>query len=221
MHLQSIFKPSGVYGGAGKFGFSPEAHLTNTSPMVSEKNRSQLFKEWGQYWDLNKQYLLEKSPPNLIRTRFLQAMFPNSYFLVLIRHPIAVSYATQAWYRKFRIDWRRLNRIIEHWIICHQIFREDQYFLNRVSIIKYEDFVADPGLWMAKTYDFLDIKSFPIKKTVYPHVNKKYFSLWRKDLERRIHRYLRMKIINEYESEVRSFGYSFLDLELAAPVEFF
>ena len=35
MHLQTVFPPSGRYGGAGEFGFHPEAHLTEASPLVS------------------------------------------------------------------------------------------------------------------------------------------------------------------------------------------
>src|SRR5919109_2236774 len=58
MHLQTIFLPSGRYGGAGEFGFHPEAHLTESSRLVSEANRRKLFSEWGRYWDLSKKYLL-------------------------------------------------------------------------------------------------------------------------------------------------------------------
>ena len=47
--------------------------------------------------DTGKEFLLEKSPPNIIRTRFLQAMFPNSYFINIKRHPIATSLATKKW----------------------------------------------------------------------------------------------------------------------------
>jgi hypothetical protein len=64
---------------------------------VTPENRQKLFEEWSRYWDVSKPYLLEKSPPNLIRTRFLQAMFPSSYFVVLLRHPIPVALATQPW----------------------------------------------------------------------------------------------------------------------------
>ena len=60
MHLQTVYKPSGAYGGAGKFGFNPELHLTEASPLVTEENRKKLFEEWTPYWDLSKQYLLEK-----------------------------------------------------------------------------------------------------------------------------------------------------------------
>ena len=34
MHLQTVYPPSGHYGGAGAFGFHPEAHLT-IAPRLS------------------------------------------------------------------------------------------------------------------------------------------------------------------------------------------
>ena len=45
MHLQSVFKPSGAYGGAGKFGFNPKARLTESSTLITAENRLKLFRE--------------------------------------------------------------------------------------------------------------------------------------------------------------------------------
>ena len=33
---------------------------------------------WSPYFDLDKRILVEKSPPNLLRFRFLQAAFPDA-----------------------------------------------------------------------------------------------------------------------------------------------
>ena len=75
--LQSVYPRASVYGGPGRFGFSPEAHLTEGSPLVSAESRMRLLADWAPLWDLDKPVLLEKSPPNLIRGRFLQALFPE------------------------------------------------------------------------------------------------------------------------------------------------
>ncbi len=96
-YLQSVFPPDPNYGGVGYFAFDDSAHLTQESELVTENNRVRLFGEWARHWDLSKGYLLEKSPPNLIQTRFLQALFPNSYFIIIVRHPIATSLATLKW----------------------------------------------------------------------------------------------------------------------------
>jgi hypothetical protein len=215
MHLQSVFQPSGAFGGAGEFGFYPDAHLTERSPIISEKNVNKLFQEWSSYWDLGKPYLLEKSPPNLIRTRFLQAIFPNSYFLILMRHPIAVSYATRAWYRKYRIHWRSLSRILEHWIVCHEIFQADFKYLDRVFLIKYEAFVADPEKWLNQIYGFLDINHHPVEQNVLQHVNEKYFTRWRVDQGKFFRKRAIDRMIQKYETRLKPFGYSLIDLDFA------
>lgn len=95
-HLQTIFPPALAFGGPGRFGFAGDAHLTETSALVTPENRARLLREWFRYWDVERRCLLEKSPPNLIRTRFLQAMFPNSYFLTITRHPVVVALASAA-----------------------------------------------------------------------------------------------------------------------------
>lgn len=212
MHLQSVYPPSGYYGGAGRFGFHPEAHLTETSPLVTENNRRILFEEWSSYWDLSKPYLLEKSPPNLIRTRFLQALFPNSYFIVLMRHPIAVSYATRAWYRRFHIHWRSLSRIFEHWLVCHEIFWEDSPHLKNVMVLKYEHFVNEPSVWTNKIYSFLRISDFPNYQKVLSSVNDKYFAMWRRDQTSLLSRLAIKSMIRRFEARFNRFGYSLLDL---------
>jgi hypothetical protein len=218
MHLQSVYLPSGRYGGAGEFGFHTEAHLTESSPLVTEENRRKLFSEWSRYWDLSKTYLLEKSPPNIIRARFLQAMFPNSYFIVMLRLPLAVSYATQKWYRKYRINWRRFPRIFEHWLVCHEIFREDQKYLDHSFVVKYEEFVAEPDKWVNNMYRFLGLSDYSMSQEILSGVNNRYFKIWQNNesgfFSGRMHR----KIMERFEKRVRCFGYSLTDLNWIGPI---
>jgi hypothetical protein len=218
MHLQTVYLPSGRYGGAGEFGFHPEAHLTENSPLMTEGNRRKLFSEWSKYWDLSKTYLLEKSPPNIIRTRFLQAMFPDSYFIVMMRHPLAVSYATQRWYRKYRINWRSFPRIFEHWLVCHEIFQQDRKHLKNVFVVKYEEFVAEPYKWVNDMYRSLGLSDYSMSQEVISGVNNRYFQLWQKDISSLFSRRMNRKIIERYEERVRCFGYSLTDLDWIGPV---
>ena len=218
MHLQTVYKPSGKYGGAGAFGFHPEAHLTESSSLVSDANRQKLFSEWSRYWDLNKLYLLEKSPPNIIRTRFLQAMFPDSYFITLLRHPLAVSYATQRWYRKYRINWRGFRRIFEHWLVCNEILRADQKYLGNSFIVKYEDFVARPHEWVNSMYRFIGLDDYEANQKILSHVNRKYFRIWNNSLAGYFSGRMARDIINQYEERVRRFGYSLIDLDWIGPI---
>jgi hypothetical protein len=218
MHLQTVYLPSGHYGGAGRFGFHPEAHLTESSALVSTANRQKLFSEWSRYWDLSKSHLLEKSPPNIIRTRFLQAMFPDSYFIVLLRHPLAVSYATQRWYRKYRINWRGFPRIFEHWLVCHEIFQSDRKHLRHSFVVKYEEFVAEPYRWVNEIYQFLGLRDFSVSQKILSDVNQKYFEIWKRQLSGPFSGPLHRRIIERYEARVRCFGYSLRDLDWIGPM---
>lgn len=212
MHLQTIYRPSGYFGGAGAFGFHPEAHLTEASPLVTKENRQRLFSEWSPYWDLSKSYLLEKSPPNIIRTRFLQAMFPNSYFIILMRHPVAVSFATQKWYRRYRVNWRGFPRILEHWLVCHEMFRVDQTYLKKSFVVKYEEFVADPDKWVNDIYHFLGLADHAMSQKIISGVNNRYFELWEKKRSGYFSGIFHRKTVKAYEERVRLFGYSLTDL---------
>lgn len=218
MHLQTVYLPSGRYGGAGQFGFHPDAHLTESSTLVSEENRQKLFSEWSRYWDLNKTYLLEKSPPNIIRTRFLRAMFPNSYFIIVLRHPLAVSYATQKWYRKYKVNWRGFPRIFEHWLVCHEIFQADQKHLNNSFVVRYEEFVAEPYRWVNEMYHFLGLRDFSTSQNILSDVNQKYFEIWNKKLSGLFSGAINRRIIERYEERVRCFGYSLKDPNWIGPM---
>ena len=35
--------------------------------------------------------LVEKSPPNIVRMRYLQALFPRASFVMILRHPVVVA----------------------------------------------------------------------------------------------------------------------------------
>jgi len=77
--LQTVYPPAVFFGGPGKFAFAPEAHMTEESALLTPENKILLPQQWFPFWDLTKRYLLEKSPPNLIWMRFLQAVFPNHF----------------------------------------------------------------------------------------------------------------------------------------------
>jgi hypothetical protein len=202
--LQSLYPPAKVYGGPGVFGFSQEMHLTETSPLVSETNRRKLFADWAKHWDTSRTVLLEKSPPNLLKTRFLQAMFPDACFLIITRHPIATSYATQKWSKTPVLS------LLQHWICCHRIFSEDRAHLKRCMILRYEDFVADPQVHLDRICDFVGLPRYKSVTEVKREINEMYFERWRADrkglsLWQRARSALQYRMI---EKELRPFGYS-------------
>jgi hypothetical protein len=203
-HLQTVFPAGNVYGGPGRFGFSKEAHLTEESALITLERRQKLFEEWSKYWDLTKPCLLEKSPPNLIRTRFLQALFPDSYFIVISRHPIAVSFSTAKW------DSSGLESLMKHWLHCHRLFELDRPHLRRVSVIKYEDLIRATETKLEEIYGFLGLARHP-GLPLNAAGNDRYFSEWMKLSQETRGRTLFREIVAKYEQKVRPYGYSLVD----------
>jgi adenylate kinase family enzyme len=96
-HLQTVYPIRRKFGGPGKFARKRDAYMDEQHRLVSDRNAERIMNDWGPYLDLSKRYIVEKSPPNIIPSRFLQALFPQSKFVFTLRHPLVVSYATQKW----------------------------------------------------------------------------------------------------------------------------
>jgi hypothetical protein len=204
-HLQNVYPPASVYGGPGRFGFAPESHLTETSPLASADSAKRLFEEWSPHWDLSRPVLLEKSPPNLLKTRFLQSLFPGSAFVVIVRHPIPVSIPTARWR-----GTRRYDRMFQHWLRCHSLFEADQERLDRVHVVTYEQLVHEPVDVLRGIFDFLELDPIPPSEPVQGGANERYYEQWKR-LKRdpRMRAYLDLVSL-WYERRVRHYGYSLL-----------
>jgi len=169
-----------------------------------------LFEEWSKHWDLTKPCLLEKSPPNLIRTRFLQAIFPDSYFIVISRHPVAVALATWKWARS------SLESLMEHWLHCHRLFEQDRPHLRRVRVIKYEDLIRATDAELEQIYRFLGLAP-QHSAALNPAGNERYFDAWRKLSVQTKGRALCRDIVAKYEQKVQPYGYSLVDCSPTLP----
>ena len=200
-HLQTVYPAAQVWGGPGCFGFAPEAHFTEA--QASEEKAQRLFEEWSPHWDLARPVLLEKSPPNLLKTRFLQDLFPGSAFVVVLRHPIAVSLATAKWRQT-----RRYGRLIEHCLHCYEIFAADKPRLERVHVIRYEDLVLEPEPVLRGVFEFLQLDPIPLSEPVEAGADERYFAQWqaaKRDL--RMRAYIDLVALR-YERRARRWGYS-------------
>lgn len=177
--LQTVYPPAYIYGGPGKFGFDLRTHLDESSHLLTKDNKEKLFSEWSKHWDMSRKILLEKSPPNLLKTRFLQEIFPNTKFIMITRHPIAVSYATQKWSKTSIVS------LLEHWLICHEIFEADRKHLENVFTLKYKDLVSNPDHTIMNVYNFIGLPIFTntpyYPEPIYDNIDQKYFNLWEKE----------------------------------------
>ena len=207
--LQSVYPIAREFGGTGRFGFDERSHMTEDSPLATDANRDKLVSEWGRYWNLQQPVLVEKSPPNLLKLRFLQALFEDANFVVIMRHPIAVSYATQKW------SETSLESLLEHWLVCHDIFLEDAPHIERLALVRYEDLVADPAGVVGRVQERLGLAPSGAAFKARSGINDEYFKRWSARLRPRQRRQ-HMELARQYEERANRFGYSLVQPERGA-----
>lgn len=205
-HLQSVYRAAKDFGGAGKFAFNAGARLDESSPLISPENKEKMLSEWRNYWDEGKPVWLEKSPPNIIRMRFLQKLFPEAYFVTIIRHPIAVAMATQKWSKT------TLDELIRHWIAAHEIHQTDRTKIRNEIFFSYEQMVQSPHKIIQALESFLDIR-IPYEDDFVNH-NEKYLQNWTQAAAWQwLKKRERKNCEKKYEALVNAFGYSLIDFD--------
>jgi Sulfotransferase family len=204
--LQSVYPVAREFGGTGRFGFDERSHMTENSPLATRENRERLIREWSEYWNLDKRILVEKSPPNLLKLRLLQALFPEATFVIIMRHPIAVSYATQKW------SETSLESLLEHWLVCHEIFVADAPHIERLMLVRYEDFVAEPAGVVGGIQRALGLEPSGSAFKARTGINDDYFKRWQARLRPRQKRE-NQELAQRFEERTNRFGYSLTDPE--------
>jgi Sulfotransferase family len=226
--LQDIYPVAADLGGAGRFGFNPRAHRTEDSELLTPENVARLHASWHPYWDKSKTICVEKTPGNLLMTRFLQAAFPNSYFIVVKRHPVPVSMSSQRW----KMNITSMHSMFEHWLHCHELFEQDKKYLKRLYELSYEDYIADSARYHAEIAAFIGTRvPEPPKEDEFYYVtewrnpagvrvpehsmeevsvahNQKYFDRWSELLRNSPFRNYYRYIAKKYEPRFAKWGYS-------------
>ena len=97
---------------------------------------ARLRSQWGKLWDTNRRVLVEKSPPDLIRMRFLAAVFPPAWFVVILRHPLSVCR---------RVEWHMRLLCTHNWLNAYEWAAEDIRDGKLTAYVTYyEHWVAHP-----------------------------------------------------------------------------
>ncbi len=218
-HIQDVYPKIRAYGGMSRFAFASDANLTESSPLANADSRSRLLRAWSPYWDMTSPFLLEKSPSNLITTRFLQAVFPNSWFIVVVRHPVIASLAVQKWNPRFVAkNGRRhtsLAQTVRHWDLAHSILRSDAHHIRHLHILRYEDLVADPDAALNRIRVFLGL-DHPIDSSLISQGHdEKYIRAWREMEHGSLFaRRQRTAVIRMRLPEATAFGYDVNSLKI-------
>jgi hypothetical protein len=110
-------------------------------------------KDWIKFYSRNKGLLLEKSPPNTVRSLWLQKNFTPSRFLAIIRNPYAVCEGI-----KRRTNYT-IHQAAQHWITANTCMLDDMRLIKNSLLVKYEDLVDEPQSTLKKIESFLRLKN--------------------------------------------------------------
>ncbi len=210
-HLQRVYRSGREHGAQGRFALDPSAHLTEDDARPGQAD--QLTAAWSRYWDLSRPVLLEKSPPNLVRMRYLQALFPGARFVAVVRHPAMVALGTSKWARG--ATW---STLLENWVVAHETFAADAPRVEHLAVVRYERLVADPQRELAGLGEFLGLDDAPSADGLQPGRSLGYqleWAAWARSanpLLRRRHR----RLVRRFSDRVRALGYD-LDDPTACP----
>ncbi|MGP9806292.1 sulfotransferase family protein [Paracoccus sp. NSM] len=155
-YLQGAIPHTAMHGRPMHFATDPTQHLTEGHPLDRLETRQRLEADWAPWFDPDKPWRVEKSPVNLTRMRLYQQLFPLSQFVVILRHPEAVTGAVGKW-----VD-DPPARLIDHWIAAHARLAQDLPWLHAVMVLRYEDLIAEPDETLARVFGFMSLPSVPI-----------------------------------------------------------
>ena len=105
---------------------------------------------WMQYWAHYKPLLLDKSPPNLIRTTAILQHFRPAQFIIMVRNPYVHCEAL------IRRDGMTAQKAGERAIQCLKHQKQNLDVLEKDSLlIRYEDLVGDPSRLQQQLIKFI------------------------------------------------------------------
>jgi hypothetical protein len=124
----------------------PAAHLTERDSAAYPDAGRRLLSSWSPYFATpNSTFFVEKSPPNLMKARFLQSAFEDATFVTVMRHPVINALAVKKWGTRANAVGLGLEKIVEHWFLAMDTFRRDAPQLARHCEVKLESVLIDPS----------------------------------------------------------------------------
>lgn len=126
---------------------------TSTGPDVHRMR-----KEWAIRLHRAAPVVLEKTPANMARTRWLQANFPNAHFVGILRNPYAVIDGIRRKAEPQHLDagWP-IEMCAHQWARSNEVLAEDATQLDHFMWLRYEDFVNSTAESIARVLEFVKL----------------------------------------------------------------
>lgn len=106
-------------------------------------------KIWMNHWDQSKPLLLDKSPPNLIRTSSLMKYFQPSRFIAMTRNPYVHCEALM------RRDKMPPLQAAKRSLQCLKHQQQNMKQISDITLVRYEDLVQSPEQIKSQILKFL------------------------------------------------------------------
>jgi hypothetical protein len=126
-------------------------------------------RDWAKAYSKRHGILLEKSPPNTVRSRWLQRNFRPSRFIAIVRSPFAVCEGIR------RRTGCGLETAVRHWRTANECMFADMDHLRKCFWLRYEDLTARPNEYLHKIQSFLNLSS-PFELSSVHHVSAHGFT---------------------------------------------
>lgn len=131
------------------------------NPPLNEKSAKRIKKHWSHFFQKEKYVFLEKSISNTVRIPFLREYFQPVKFIHIVRNGYAVAEGIQ---RKARVmpphnekygSHYPLSLCTNQWVRSLELVNE--YKMNDIFEIKYEELTKDPSSVIAQICEFLEV----------------------------------------------------------------
>jgi hypothetical protein len=109
--------------------------------------------DWSWRYPAPPGILLEKSPPNTVRSRWIQENFRPSRFIATIRSPYGVCEGMR------RREGMSIEDAATHWSMVNRVLWEDMPALEKCLFYRYEDLCANPEDLLSRIEEFLELES--------------------------------------------------------------
>lgn len=109
--------------------------------------------DWARHYQDRPGILLEKSPPNTLRSRWFQANFRPARFLAITRHPYAVCEGIR------RREGHSIEEAASHWKVSNALMLDDMTRLEHCLFVTYEDLCAEPDDYLERLQAFLGLET--------------------------------------------------------------
>ena len=143
-----------------------ENDIKESAPFV-EKDANRIKKHWSHFYDLKKDFFVEKSISNQTRLEFFNTHFSPVWFIHIVRNGYAVA---EGIHRKAEVmeGNEYYNRgdypyslCAKQWVRSLEVFEKEQKRLQNVITISYEELAENPSKTINTILDEIDLQRFP------------------------------------------------------------